>query len=98
MSLQEEINRILGLFDSVSSVFAILTGIALLLIFLYFFLGTTEYIRKEQGLEEIKKKILWGIIGITVVTSVWGMIHFLRTSILGSHNNSNAVDIETITF
>ena len=98
MSLEQEINRILDLIGGISPVLTALISVMVLLIFLYFFLGTTQYVYKEEGLEEVKKKILWGIIGIFAVMSVWGLIHLLQSSLFGSYNSKNVVDIETITF
>ena len=95
--LQKELNRILALIDAGSGFLTILIGILVLCIFLYFFWGITAYIRKEETSEEMKTKILWGIVGITVITSVWGAIYFLQASIFGpGYNKDGAVDIETI--
>ena len=96
--LTKEIDRILSFTDSMSSVFAVLTGVLVLLIFLYFFWGTVEYIRKEEGFEEIKKKLLWGIIGITTIVSIWGIVYFLQETFFGSGFNDDGVIeyIETI--
>lgn len=92
--LEKEINRILSLIQSTSSLFAVLIGVLVLLIFLYFFWGAFDYIRsaEQQTLKEIKDKLLWGILGITVVVSVWGLVYFFEKSIIGDHKGTIEVE------
>ena len=91
---EQEVNRILGGIGSVSPVIEMLIGIAVTLVFLYFFWGLVDYIRKDQNtIEDAKKRMLWGIIGIFVLTSVWGLVYFLQTAVLGTNNLQNP-DIE----
>ncbi|MCY4577146.1 MAG: hypothetical protein OXB96_01775 [Candidatus Kaiserbacteria bacterium] len=84
-SALQEVNRVLNLFDSFSVVIEVLIVIVTILVFLYFFWGLVEYIRKNDAtLEEAKKKIAWGVLGIFVLVSMWGLIYSLRISVLGS--------------
>lgn len=81
----QEINRILFIFDDFSAVIQILIAIAATLIFLYFFWGLVDYIRQDKAtLEDAKRRMLWGIIGVFVLVSIWGLVYFLQTAILGT--------------
>ena len=84
-STLQEIDRILFLFDDFSIVIRVLIGIVATLVFLYFFWGLADYIRQDKAtLEEAKKRILWGIVGIFVLVSMWGLVYFLQTAVLGT--------------
>lgn len=53
------------------------------LAFLYFLWGMVKYIRgaaNEKEKEESKKFILWGIIGLTVMVSIWGIVKIVTTT------------------
>lgn len=81
----QEINRILFLFDDFSSVIRTLIIICVALVFLYFFWGLVDYIRQDKATaEDAKKRILWGIVGIFVLVSIWGLVYFLQTAVLGT--------------
>ena len=94
-ALEGEINRFLYIFDVgahplVRTLIAVVAG----LVFLYFFWGVAQYIRQNDAqLEEAKKKIMWGIVGIFVLVSMWGLVYLLRVSVLGSRDISEP-DIE----
>lgn len=81
----QEVNRILFLFNDFSSAIRALIIIAVTLVFLYFFWGLVDYIRQDKSAaEDAKKRILWGIVGIFVLVSMWGLVYFLQTAVLGS--------------
>ena len=94
-TLEGEINRFLYIFDvGAHPLIRTLIAVAAGLIFLYFFWGVVQYIRQDDAtLEEAKKKIMWGVIGIFVLVSMWGLIYLLRVSILGSRGTPEP-DIE----
>ena len=90
----QEVNRILGIIDLFSPVITALVSIATIAAFLYFFLGLVNYIRKDKvTVEDAKKQMLWGIVGIFVLVSIWGLVYLLQTAILGTKGPSEA-DIE----
>lgn len=66
------------LLDSIEGVVRLLIPVTLTLALLYFFWGVTEYVRKtgEGSVGEGRSKMFWGIIGLFVITSVWGIISF----------------------
>jgi phosphatidylglycerophosphatase A len=49
--------------------------------FLVFVLGVANFIKSagnEKGLKDSKNLIIWGVIGIFVLTTIWGIISFLK--------------------
>lgn len=50
---------------------------------IYFLWGVFRYVRsagEEKAREEGKQQIIYGIIGIAVMVSVWGLVNFLTNS------------------
>lgn len=90
----EEINRILGFTDPIQALIRSLIIICVSFAFLYFFSGLVQYIRKEADLDNAKKRMTWGILGIFVLTGVWGLVYFLEQSILGG--SQGALPIESL--
>ena len=90
---EQEINRILGLFADIPPLIAVCIGIAATVTFLLFFWGLVDYIRKNEANTDAKKRMGWGIIGIFVLVSVWGLVSLLQTAILGTAGPSDP-DIE----
>ena len=56
----------------------IITGIVVSLAFLYFFWNLAKYIRDEEEHEEAKKRMGWSVLAIIVITSLWGIVSFVR--------------------
>jgi hypothetical protein len=77
---------ITGLIDAAFNlVTRVLIPLAFALCLLYFFWGVAKYIRTGAGSEkdagEGKKIMIWGIVGLFVAFSVWGIISFIRTEL-----------------
>lgn len=53
---------------------------------LLFFWGVVKYIRSEgQGKEDGRKIMIWGVVALFVMSSIWGLVSFLRDELdLGS--------------
>ena len=87
-SVVQEVNRVLGVFDSaVHPTVRLLAAIAVSFAFFYFFWGLADYIRQnDANLEAAKKKMLWGILGVFVLVSVWGLVYFLQAAVLGTRD------------
>ena len=93
-SAEQEINRVLGVVSSFSPLLQATITVLFILVFLYFFWGLADYIRKDNAtLENAKKRMIWGIVGIFVLVSMWGLIFFLQKSILGTRDTTKP-DIE----
>lgn len=91
---------LVGTASLLTQAFMIIRGVVIPLAFtlalLYFFYGIAKYIwsvgtDKEDG----KKIMIWGIIALFVMSSVWGIIYFIREEL--DIENDSAVPIPTIT-
>lgn len=91
-SAVDEVNRILGFAEPFEALAQSITGVLVTLSFLYFFWGFVGYIRKGPDLEEAKKKIAWGILGIFVLMSVWGLIYLFQKTIIGNRTGAPPVE------
>ena len=70
-----------GFLVELSGLISYLPPIAYGLAILFFFWGIAKYIFKagsEEAKEEGKRIMLWGVIAIFVISSIWGIIIFLR--------------------
>jgi hypothetical protein len=60
-----------------------LIQIAITFAVVYFIWGVVQYVLSADNMEERKKSkqiMLWGILAIFVIVSVWGIINFFRTT------------------
>lgn len=55
----------------------------------YFLFGVMKFV-KDQGSEESqvegKKHMMWGIIGLFIMVSVWGILNFINSFVMGFSN------------
>lgn len=78
-----------GLGDFVDSGYDLITNILIPLAFalclLYFFWGVAKYIKNSasgnSAAEDAKKTILWGLIGVFIAFSIWGIIVLIRNEL-----------------
>lgn len=69
--------RIISSVDNI--VGAYLIPIAFTLALLYFFWGVAKYIKSEgDGKAEGKNVMVWGVVALFVISSVWGLVRFFR--------------------
>lgn len=79
-TLKDLIGRVLSL---VNPVIALLSGLALI----FFLWGLVKFVfnsGNEQSRQEGKQVMLWGIIAIFIMVSVWGIVQVLQVTIFGS--------------
>ena len=56
----------------------------------YFIWGVVEYVlsgnteKKEQG----QQHMIWGIVGLAVIVSIWGLVAVLRNQFIGSDSSA----------
>ena len=55
-----------------------LTAIAVALSFFYFFWNIALYIKSPGNKDEIRNKLVAGVVAITIATSIWGIVAFIR--------------------
>lgn len=60
----------------------VLIPMAFALCLLYFFWGVAKYINSGAGgdkaAEDGKRVMIWGIVGLFIATSIWGIIAFIQ--------------------
>ena len=82
-----------GLIDQagtlVNQLTILVAGVALLV----FFWGLAKFILKIGGdakaVAEGKQLMIWGVIALFVMVSIWGIIYFIGGEIFGGRGNSN---------
>jgi hypothetical protein len=70
-----------GLITSFGNIVSILIPISVGVALLVFFWGLVTYIYKSDnvaGKDEGKNKMIWGIVALFVMVSVWGLIQFMQ--------------------
>ncbi len=78
-----------GVTDIIDAAFGIVKNILIPLAFalcmLYFFWGVAKYIRTgaggEKAAEEGKQVMVWGLVGLFVAFSIWGIISFIQVEL-----------------
>ena len=86
------------LFEAAQGIIAdVLIPIAFTLALLFFFWGVAMYIRSEgTGKEEGKKIMIWGVVALFVMSSIWGLVSFIRGELLGNTTSPTSSPIPTI--
>lgn len=81
-----------SLLSALISLVEMLIPIVSALALLYFFWGVAEYVRSigDSGKTEGKSKMLWGIIALFVMFSVWGLVSFVSSDLLGIRPNTSS--------
>jgi hypothetical protein len=94
-----QLDQTRGLFESAQSIVKdILVPLAFTLALLFFFWGVAKYIWSEgQGKAEGKQIMIWGIVGLFVMSSVWGIVYFIGQEIGGGVGDRYDMKIPTIT-
>jgi hypothetical protein len=79
----------MGITNFIDSALDLITRVLIPLVFalclLYFFWGVAKYIRSGAGGENAAKEgrqvMIWGIVGLFVAFSVWGIISFMKSEL-----------------
>ncbi len=79
-----------GLSDLLAAIYSLVSlfiPIVFTLALLYFFWGVALFIRTagESDVKEGKAKMIWGIVGLFVMTSIWGILNIFSLDILGTN-------------
>jgi predicted membrane protein len=67
------IGKVKGILDAVVPV---IIGLAVI----YFLWNVAKYVLSADGKEEARTGMIWGIIGIVVMVSVWGLVALVQNS------------------
>lgn len=77
------VQNVSGLIAFLTNAFNIATGLILAAAVVFFLWGVLEFVMaagEEEAREKGKGHIIYGIIGIAVMVSVWGLVNFLTSS------------------
>jgi hypothetical protein len=85
VAFAQTLTKTSGLLGSAKS---IVTGILIPLVFtlalLFFFWGVAQYIWSQgDAKEDGRKRMIWGIVALFVMSTVWGLVAFLQSELLG---------------
>lgn len=84
--------------DTMGDLIGTATPIVVALALLYFFYGLAKYILNssdEEKKDEGKSIMIWGIIALFVMVSVWGLVNILANTF--EVNNNSTIDIPSVT-
>jgi len=88
----QEFDNVRRLIESVRDIIDILIPLVAALALLYFFWGLAKFILNagnEDAQKEGKNIMIWGIVALFVIVSVWGLVRFVGSAI---GINPNSVD------
>ncbi|MGC9602785.1 MAG: hypothetical protein ABSE76_03565 [Minisyncoccia bacterium] len=80
--------------DSIVSLINLTVGVLLALAVVVFFIGLVRYIRESgdaKGHAEAKERIMWSLIAIFILVSIWGILALMNTAFFGGGGSDNGV-------
>jgi SNF family Na+-dependent transporter len=70
----------------------VLVPLVFTLALLFFFWGMVKYIQSEdKDKEQAKKMMIWGVVALFVMSSIWGIISFLQDELLISKTTQGKI-------
>jgi hypothetical protein len=79
-----------------------ITGLFLTAATAIFFYAVVKFILKRasgdaKGLDDAKSMLGWSVIGLTVMFSIWGIVSFIQSGVLGANANKTSITAPSIT-
>lgn len=93
MDIAKLFDKFIGKINSLIIPFLVMTA-GFLFVFGVFKLFT--FSSDEKGREEAKKMIMWGLVGLFVMTSVWGLVNVLTNTFDFGTGANMQIDINDI--
>lgn len=88
------LGTIRALTQSVGDIVNLLIPIAFALAVLFFFWGLATYILGAEDNKEVaKKRMIWGVVAIFVMASIWGLVNFIAGTFGVDNGDQPGVDI-----
>ncbi|PIR38243.1 MAG: hypothetical protein COV34_01350 [Candidatus Zambryskibacteria bacterium CG10_big_fil_rev_8_21_14_0_10_42_12] len=81
---------------SIGDIIDLLVPIVFALAILYFFWGLAQFILAsgdETARAEGRQKMIWGIVAIAVMASIWGLVFFLQDAVGVSRVDAPSIDV-----
>jgi hypothetical protein len=83
------LGNITGLVTDIGGIVNLLIPIVFAIALLVFFWGLVMYIfGKEDNKDQAKKTMIWGVVALFVMASVWGLVRFIQSAV-GVTDNTN---------
>jgi uncharacterized membrane-anchored protein len=77
MALAQTLQGVIGVVRSILDLIVpVIIGIAVI----YFLWNVAKYVLSADGKEEARTGMIWGIIGIVVMVSVWGLVALVQNT------------------
>ena len=86
VSAQPAPGQVEGLIDQVKATFTLVITALFVIATVLFIWGVIKYIVKsddEKARAQAKQLMLWGIVGLAVITAVWGVVNIIITYFFG---------------
>ncbi len=81
VSAQEQLKNVEGIVGSIGDIVNLLIPIVFALALLYFFWGLAKYILASgEGKEEGRNTMIWGVVALFVMASIWGIVRFIQSA------------------
>jgi hypothetical protein len=82
VSFAQSLSSLKTLVGSIGDIINLLIPIMFALALLGFFYGLVMYIfGKEDNKDQAKKTMIWGVVALFVMASVWGLVTFIGTAV-----------------
>ena len=79
-----QLDNITDLLDAINDIIETLVPIAVTLAVLFFFWGLAQFILNsgsDDAKAEGKNKMIWGIVALFVIVSIWGLVGFIGSAL-----------------
>lgn len=95
LSFAQGLDNLEGLASSIGRIVGILIPIIFALAVLGFFYGLVKYIfGAEHDKEQAKKTMIWGVIALFVMASVWGLVAWIQGNL--DIDSGSAPDVQNL--
>lgn len=88
---------IFSIIDEGISIFSLLTFLFISLAIVVFFWGIVKFIWNagdQKTIDEGKKMIVWGLVGILVIVGIWGIVGFIQETLgIGTSGGGTTIGI-----
>jgi hypothetical protein len=94
----QQLSNLEALARAIGRIINILIPIVFALAILYFFWGLAQYILaagSDEDKGEGRRKMIWGIVALFVMSAVWGLVRFIGTAV-GVTPGNGAVNVDDL--